>query len=149
MIESNERKNCLDILFHHKKYYYDAPPPQLLPLLQKTKESYLLWYNYYGELPKLHRYSLGLRIDNLFVEIIEGIAIASFLSREEKRPWVAFAIRKTDTLKILLMILWETKSLDDKKYIALSFKTTEIGKMLGGWSGQLSKQNSPPKGREK
>jgi hypothetical protein len=41
------------------------------------------------------------------------------------------------------MILWETKSFDDKKYIAVSIQLEEIGKMLGGWSGQLSKQNSP------
>jgi len=77
------------------------------------------------------------------VEIIEAISIASFLSREEKPPWVRLAIRKTDTLKILLMVLWEIKALDDKKYIALSTGIDEIGKMLGGWNGQLIKQNSP------
>jgi hypothetical protein len=54
-------------------------------------------------------------------------------------PYIRRAIQKTDTLKILLMILWETKSLDNKKYIALSVKIDEIGKMLGGWNGQLSK----------
>jgi len=43
------------------------------------------------------------------------------------------------------MILWETKSLDNKKYIALSIKIEEIGRMLGGWNGQLQKQNSPNK----
>ncbi len=37
------------------------------------------------------------------------------------------------------MILWETKSLDDKKYIGLSEKLEEVGKMLGGWNGQLTK----------
>ncbi|HEY4500555.1 MAG TPA: hypothetical protein VJH25_02055 [Candidatus Paceibacterota bacterium] len=37
------------------------------------------------------------------------------------------------------MILWETKSLDDKKYIALSATIEEFGRMLGGWNGQLSK----------
>ena len=82
------------------------------------------------------------------MEIIEALATASFLGREEKLPYVRLAIRKTDTLKIFLMILWETKSLDNKKYIALSVKIEEIGKMLGGWSGQLAKQtqakqNSP------
>lgn len=41
------------------------------------------------------------------------------------------------------MVLWETKSLDDKKYIYLSTKLEEIGKMLGGWNGQIQKQNSP------
>ena len=73
--------------------------------------------------------------------------MASFLSKEEKQPWVRLAIRKVDTAKVLLMVLWETKSIDNKKYIALSTPIEEIGKMLGGWQGQisaqLSKQNSP------
>lgn len=47
------------------------------------------------------------------------------------------------------MILWETKSIDNKKYIALSEKINGIGKMLGGWNGQLIKQNSPAKAEEK
>ena len=80
---------------------------------------------------------------------MEAISIATFLSREEKHPWVRLAIRKIDTLKILLMVLWETKSLDDKKYISLSLQIDEIGRMLGGWNGQLIKQNSPTKIGEK
>jgi len=84
---------------------------------------------------------VGGKIDSLFVEIIEEVSVAGFLPREEKLPWVRLAIQKTDTLKVLLMILWETKSLDDKKYINLSLKIEEIGRMLGGWNGQL-KQNS-------
>ena len=129
-----------------------------MPLLQKAKTAYLLWYEYYQILPKTHRHSLGQKIDSLFIEIIEGIAIASFLSKEAKQPWVRLAIRKTDTLKVLLMVLWETKSLNDKRYIALSLKIEEIGKMLGGWNGQILrqlqqtqlKQNSPSaKPREK
>lgn len=118
---------------------------RLLPVLQRVKSAYLLWFGYYQTIPKTHRYTLGQRIDTLFIETIEAIATASFLGRTEKLPYVRRAIQKTDTLKILLMILWETKSLDNKKYIALSIKIDEIGKMLGGWNGQLSKQNSPHK----
>lgn len=80
---------------------------------------------------------------------MEAISVASFLSREEKSPWVRLAIRKIDTLKIMLSVLWETKSLDNKKYVALSVKMDEVGKMLGGWNGQLLKQNSPIKTGEK
>jgi len=80
--------------------------------------------------------------------VIEAIAGATFLSREEKQPYVRLAIKKLDTLKVLLMILWEAKSLDDKKYIALSVKLDEIGRNLGGWNGQLTKQNSPAKAGE-
>lgn len=124
------------------------PPPQLLPLLQRAKTAYLVWYEYYQILPKTHRHSLGVRIDSLFVETIESLATAAFLAKEEKIPYVRLAIRKVDTLKVFLMILWETKSLDDKKYIALSLKIDEIGRMLGGWYGQLQKQNSPNKGEK-
>ncbi len=75
----------------------------------------------------------------MFVEIIEATSLASFLQRDEKQPYVRLAIRKVDTLKILLMVLWETKSLDNTKYIAVSEKIDEIGRMLGGWNGQLTK----------
>jgi hypothetical protein len=37
------------------------------------------------------------------------------------------------------LVLWESKSLDNKKYAALSVSCDEIGKMLGGWQGQLIK----------
>ena len=79
----------------------------------------------------------------MFVELIEAIAAASFLSREEKQPYVRLSIKKLDTLRVLLMVLWETKSVDDKKYISASVILEEAGKMLGGWNGQLTKQNSP------
>ncbi|TSD02211.1 MAG: hypothetical protein Athens071424_149 [Parcubacteria group bacterium Athens0714_24] len=119
-----------------------------MPLLQKIKDVYLLWYGYYQTIPKLHRHSLGQKIDALFIEIIEAVAFASFLPRDKKQPYVHFSIKKLEVLKILLMVLWETKSLDDKKYIVLSVKIEEIGRMLGGWNGQLLKQNSPYKGEK-
>jgi hypothetical protein len=114
-------------------------------VLQKLKDAYILWCGYHQTLPKTHRYSLGQRIDTFFVETIEAIALAGFLSPQEKQPYIRLAIRKVDTVKILLLVLWETKSLDNKKYAALSLKVDEIGRMLGGWSGQLSKQNSSQK----
>lgn len=74
---------------------------------------------------------------------MEAISLSGFLPKGEKQPYVRLSIRKVDTLKILLMILWETKSIDNKKYIALSVPLDEVGRMLGGWNGQLTKQNSP------
>jgi hypothetical protein len=120
-----------------------------LPILQKAKSAYLLWYQYYQVIPKTHRYSLGQKIDNFFVDAIEAICTATFLPKKEKSSYVNLAIRKIDILKIFLMILWETKSLDNKKYITLSLKIDEVGKMLGGWRGQLLKQNSSQKREEK
>ncbi|TSC71429.1 MAG: hypothetical protein G01um101448_1183 [Parcubacteria group bacterium Gr01-1014_48] len=118
-------------------------------MLEKLKSIYKLWHHYHELLPKTQKYSLGNRVDTLLIESIEATATAVFLAKTEKIPWVRLAIRKMDTMKILLAILWETKSLDNKKYIALSEIVNETGKMLGGWNGQLQKQNSPTKAGEK
>ena len=96
-------------------------------------------------MPKTQRYSLGNRIDSLFIEAMEATSAAAFLSRDQKIPYVRLAPTKIDTLKLLLMVLWESKSLDTKKYAALSEKMDEIGKMLGGWQGQLTHRQAQGK----
>ena len=123
-------------------------------MLERIKQAYLLWHEYYSILPKVHRYTVGQRVDTLFIQIIEAIFSAAFLQKEKKLPYVSLAIQKLNTANLLLMILWESKSLRDKKYILLSGKLDEIGKMLGGWAGQIlrqaqDKQNSPEHAGEK
>jgi hypothetical protein len=132
----------VEYAFRFPEWY---PPQRLLPVLQELKTTYVLWHTYHEILPKTHRYSLGNRIDNLLAESIEAIAIAGFLPPTEKQAYVRIGIRKIDTLKIFLMMLWETKSLENKHYIALSVKIDGIGRQLGAWNGQLTKQNSPTK----
>jgi len=101
-----------------------------------------LWHTYFKSIPKEHRFSLGVKVDNIFIEVIEMISGALYVSKDEKALYIKAGIRKTDTLKLLFLILWETKSLDNKKYLAISEKIDEIGRMLGGWLGQTTKQNS-------
>lgn len=113
-------------------------------MLEKIKHAYTLWHNFHELLPKTQKYSLGNRIDKLFIESIEATATAAFLPPTEKLPWVRLALRKTDATQVLVQILWETKSLEDKHYIALATELAGIGKDLGGWNGQLTKQNSAP-----
>lgn len=136
-------KFSTEMIPSYERLHEQPPPPKLLPVLESLKGAYLLWYGCYQTLPKAHRHTLGEKADGLFIETIEAIASATFLSKNEKQPWVRLAIRKLDTLKVLLLVLWETKSLDTKKYGALSVPLEEIGKMLGGWNGQLTRQNTP------
>ena len=127
--------------------------PNLVPVLHKIKGVYIFWYSIYHLVPKTHRYTLALKIDTLFIELIEMSTSASFTQRQDKIPYIRTAIRKLDTLKILLMVLWETRSIDTKKYEMLSVPLDEVGRMLGGWLGQTErqeeKQNSPAKAGEK
>jgi hypothetical protein len=113
--------------------------------LEIIKSAYILWQNYLPAIPKISRYTLAETIDKYFIQTIESILVASFLEKQEKQPFVKKAIISLDTLKFLLYILWEIKALDIKKYTVLSEPLAIAGKQLGGWHGQLVKQNSPDK----
>lgn len=112
-----------------------------MPVLQKLVSAYKLWHEYLPHFPKTSRYTLGEKIDSLFVEVVEYIAVASYLSKQDKIPYVKKATLKLDVLKFFLQVAWEIKALDTKKYIMLSEKLNEIGRMLGGWNRQLIREN--------
>jgi|SRR3989344_3430061 len=95
--------------------------------------AYKLWHEYLSNFPKITRYTLGEKIDFLFIETIENIFIAVHKDSDQKAPYLAKASDKFDILKFLLQVAWEVKAIDNKKYIALSKKLNEIGRMLGGW----------------
>ena len=101
--------------------------------------AYKLWVEYRELFPKETKYTLGEKIDELLIESMESALTATFLPKEQKRPFVHKAIVKLDTGKVLLQIAWEIKSIDTKKYIALSTPLNEAGRMFGGWHNQLLK----------
>lgn len=93
-------------------------------------------------LPKKSRLTLGSKIDQTFIYLMELIFIAGSLPKNKKLPYVQKAIGQLDLLKFFLQISWEIKALDNKKYIAVSEPLSEIGKMLGGWHRNLIKETS-------
>ena len=108
-----------------------------MPILQKLISAYKLWLEFLPQLFKTHRYSIGAKIDSLFLENIETIFLAGYADKAEKIVYLRKASIKLDSLKFFLQVSWEIKSLDNKKYISLSEKLNEVGKMLGGWIKQL------------
>jgi hypothetical protein len=109
---------------------------------------YVAWHEILGKhIPKTLRYSLGVKIDGLFAEVLEAIALAQFSPPPERATHLDRAIGKNDTLKFMLYALYELKGIDEKKLILLSEKAEEIGRMLYGWKrGTENKQrkNPPP-----
>lgn len=73
----------------------------------------------------------------LFLEAIETSFLASYTHTDEKMALLSKSISKIDLVKLLLQLSWEIKAVDNKKYIHLSERFGEIGKMLGGWKKQL------------
>ncbi len=118
-----------------------VPQANLVPVVYKIKTAYLFWHSYFHKIPKIHRYTLALRIDTVFIELIEMASSSAFMKKSKKIPYLQAALRKLETLKVLLLVLWESRSIETKNYLELSEKLHEIGKMLGGWLGQVEKQD--------
>ena len=112
-----------------------------MPVIQKLTAAYKLWHEFLPHFSKTSRYTLGEKIDALFLELTELAFLASYFYKIQKLPYVQKAVAKLDLLKFFLQISWEIKALDNKKFILLSEKINEIGKMLGGWLRQLNKEN--------
>lgn len=118
---------------------------QVLPIIQRFVAIYKFWNGLRNDFPKKSRYTLGAKIDTLFLEVIECLFLAGYLSREQKLPFLRKASGKLDLLKFFLQISWELKALDTKKYAGLSQPLDEIGKMLGGWMRNVEKETSATK----
>lgn len=100
---------------------------------------YKIFHNYLKIFPKQEKFSLGIKIENLILEILELFLLAKFSSKNEKINIVKQASQKIDLLKVLIRLVYETKSLNLKKYLILEQEATGIGKMTGGWIKYLKK----------
>ncbi|MBI3888265.1 four helix bundle protein [Candidatus Nomurabacteria bacterium] len=121
-------------------FIFLGPPPAAPSALLKTKTAYSLWFNIYNDFPKAHRYTLGGKIEDYFLGLLENIFISIYLPPETKIPRLIIAISKLDGVKFFLQIAWENKCISNEKYSQLSEKLDEIGKMLGGWKKGLEKK---------
>ncbi len=110
-----------------------------LPVLQKLTLAFKLWNNALSDIPKVSRYSLGEKISNMFIELIELILVATYTSKDDKLPLVQKASIKLDSLKFFVQIAWDLKAVNSKKLGMLSLPLGEAGKMIGGWKKQLTK----------
>jgi hypothetical protein len=115
----------------------------------KLKESYGIWQNYLNNFPKANRFTLGSKIDDVFLSAIEYCFLASYSPLGEKIVILDRAISRVDLIKLLLQLAWDIKALDTKKYIHLGECVSEAGKMLGGWRKQLLNKTPENKSREK
>ncbi|MFH1385937.1 MAG: four helix bundle protein [Patescibacteria group bacterium] len=127
---------------------FTLPPPSLslsldkASILQRIKEGYLLWINIVQHIPKTARYTLGARIENKFLDLLELAYIAYFTSKDKKAEKISECALTLDTLKFLVAVTWEAKIISHKHFEEAALKLEEVGKMLGGWKNSL---NNPEK----
>lgn len=85
-------------------------------MVLKSKDVYGLWQGYLPHFSKQTRHTLGKRIDDTCLNAIEYSFLASYSQKSEKVILIDRAISRVDLVKILLLLAWESKFLDTKKY---------------------------------
>ena len=131
-----------------------TPPPQfsqtnLVPVVLKLKDVYGIWQSYLPHFSKQARHTLGKRIDDTCLNAIEYSFLASYSKNSEKIILIDRAISRVDLVKILLLLAWESKFLDTKKYTHISGVLEEVGRMLGAWKRQQVQKTPSIKKGEK
>jgi hypothetical protein len=116
------------------------PPPDFFgtaPILQRVKEGYLVWLGIVQHIPKGSRYTVGSRIEERFLDLLEITYIAHFTAKDGKSTKLAECILTLDTLKFLISVAWEGKLISHKQYEDVALKLDEVGRMFGGWRKSL------------
>ncbi len=109
-------------------------------MLLKAKESYRFWFLLYTDFPRIHRYTLGDKIEECFLSLLEHIFFGLYLDVNKKIIRLEYAIAKLDALKFFTQLAYENKCIPENKYLELSIQLQEIGRMLGGWKKGLEKK---------
>ncbi|PIR60357.1 MAG: diversity-generating retroelement protein bAvd family protein [Candidatus Pacebacteria bacterium CG10_big_fil_rev_8_21_14_0_10_45_6] len=94
-------------------------------------------------MPKGARYTLGARIENYWLDLLEQSFQAYFSVKHEKYERITQSIASLDLLKFLISVAWEAKYISHKQCESLVVQLEEIGKMLGGWQKSTAKQKKP------
>lgn len=115
-----------------------------IPIFKKGYDLYKTLYGYRLSIPRQDRYAVWQKCENLALEIIENLLLASQLPKEEKLPILEQISLKVNSLRVFVRLAKEIKAIDNKKYVALQALLDEIGRMLGGWikSTKALKQNT-------
>lgn len=97
----------------------------------------MVWMNIVPHIPKGARYTVGERIENKFLDLLELSYTTYFTPKDKKTEKITECILVLDTLKFLISVAWEAKLISHKQYEEIAIKLDEIGKMLGGWKKSL------------
>ncbi len=104
-----------------------------IPIFKRAYELYKTMHGCRGAVPKADRHTLWQRIEGLALEALEGILLASQLSKTQKLQPLEQVSVKLNMLRVLLRLAKDIKAIDLKKYATLEMIVDEMGRMLGGW----------------
>ncbi len=104
-----------------------------LLIFKRLYDFYRVFYELRKLVNKQDRYNLWQKCDTSLLNLLEDMFIAGSLAKIEKLRLLQDMSSRLNFFKIMIRLLKDVKSIDDKKYIFLEEKLDEVGRMLGGW----------------
>ena len=83
--------------------------------------------------PKTARYSIAARVDNLALDVLEGLTEARYVTGRRRREALGECNLRLTRLRVLLRLAHRRRYLADNGYAFVSERIDEAGRMLGGW----------------
>lgn len=108
-------------------------------ILSRVKEGYLVWMSITPHIPKGARFTIGSRIENKFLDLLELTYTAYFTEKDKKSEKLSDCILVLDILKFLVSVAWEGKIISNKHCEDVSAKLEGVGRMFGGWKKNLDR----------
>jgi|TARA_Y100000310_G_C20560054_1_gene752603 four helix bundle protein len=110
---------------------------QILPKIYDM----ILWYSpKISQYPKKYKYTIGERITNTQLAILERIIEAKYTSSNKKKHFLRQANLNLEKLRFLVRLSKDLQCISIKEFEFISKNINEIGQMIGGWE-KWSKQN--------
>lgn len=103
-------------------------------LLHNWTEFYLALTVALKEFPKRDRHSLGRRLDDNALEMLDMLILASRRRGAARLRALDKLDRELVVANILLRLANRTRALKDSRYISLEKRVVVMGKMVGGWT---------------
>jgi hypothetical protein len=113
-----------------------------LPVLEHIINAYKKWVPIQRNFPKSERFSLGQKIDQLFIALMETLRKASFSQINSKVSLLGEALLNIDSLRFFVQLCWELKLIPNNQFSFIGKDIENIGKMVGGWRKGLITKTS-------
>jgi hypothetical protein len=104
----------------------------------KTYDLTLWLLPHVGKFDRQHRFTLGNRLEEGVLEVLELLVEASYT--REKQPLLRRANLRLERLRYLVRLAKDLRQLSLKQYEFAARAMNEIGMEIGGWAKQQTKR---------
>lgn len=117
--------------------------PEASAVVTEKSYTFLLWaVNAVEKAPRSLRYSLGERVIEASLDVVEGVVDAAY-TRERTQALRRVQLR-IERLRFLVRAMSDLKAIGFSQYEHAARSLDEIGRLVGGWRKADAKATQPP-----